>query len=475
MNKILFLNPPLSALERYGGLAAAGAMEPPHGLTYLASVMRESGWDVSILDAEALNLTTEDTIASILSSTPDVLACTSVTLSIQRTAEVAAAVKAVRPNVVTLIGGIHLTSQPQETMQRFPSFDYGIIGEGEHTLADLIGALSNGSDVSQVKGIIFREGGEPTRTPPRPYVKDLDALPLPAWDLLPPLASYYRLPPQSILKTPSLSLMTSRGCTGRCIFCDTSVFKNVCRAHSAEYVMEMMRVLHNRFHTREILFEDDNFMLFRKRLEALTEMLLKEPLDLSWSCLARADMITDPSMLRAMRAAGCWQILIGIESGSQEILDFEKKGITLAQIERAVRLSHECGMLTKGFLMVGHPLESKETIRKTIQFVRDIPLDDVSVTFFTVFPGSPFWNDAPKHGALIEEFDKMSVFHPTFIPTGFTAETLNLYARRILKKFYFRPRIMLSYLKRVRNRRQLAAFLKGALALLGHLFHRRIR
>jgi radical SAM superfamily enzyme YgiQ (UPF0313 family) len=472
MNKILFLNPPLSAVERYGGLAAAGAMEPPHGLTYLASVMREAGWDARILDAEALRLNAENTLASILSSAPDVLACTSVTLSIQRAAEVAAAVKATRPNVVTLIGGVHLTSQPHETMRLFPCFDYGIIGEGERTLVDLAGALAGGG-ASRVNGIIFREGGSLALTPPRPYIEDLDTLPLPAWELLPPLARHYHLPPQSISKTPSISLMTSRGCTGRCIFCDTSVFKNACRAHSAEYVMEMMRLLHHRFRMREILFEDDNFMLFRKRLNALTDMLLKESLDLSWSCLARVDMITDRAMLSAMRAAGCWQILIGVESGSQEILDFEKKGITLAQIERAVRLSHECGMMTKGFLMIGHPMESEETIRQTMQFVKGIPLDDISVTFFTVFPGSPFWNDAPRYGALIKEFDRMSVFHPTFIPTGFTADSLNLHARRMLGAFYFRPRIVLSYAKRFRSWRQIVEFFKAAFSVMKHLFQTR--
>lgn len=469
MNKILFLNPPLSALERYGGLAAAGAMEPPHGLTYLASVMREAGWNTCILDAEALHLDKQATVAKIISFSPTVLACTAVTLSIHRASEVAAAVKAIRPDVVTLLGGVHLTSQPHETMRHFPCFDYGIIGEGEHTLTDLSGALAGGGDISRVKGIIFHTGGALTRTPPRPYIEDLDTLPLPSWDLLPPLARYYHLPPQSILKTPSLSLMTSRGCTGRCIFCDTSVFKNACRAHSAEYVMEMMRALYHRFHIREILFEDDNFMLFRKRLEALVDMLLKESLSLSWSCLARADMVTDPMILRAMRAAGCWQILIGIESGSQKILDFEKKGITLAQIERAVRLSHECGMMTKGFLMIGHPMESEETIRQTIQFVKRIPLDDISVTFFTVFPGSPFWNDAPRHGALTKDFDKMSVFHPTFVPTGFTAGTLDLYARRTLRAFYLRPRIMFSYVKRLRSWRQIIAFLKAAYSVMKHL------
>jgi radical SAM superfamily enzyme YgiQ (UPF0313 family) len=470
MNKILFLNPPLTIQERYGSLASAGAMEPPHGLTYLASVLREAGWDTQILDAEALRLSDKETVERIVSISPDILACTAVTLSIQRAAVVAAAVKERCPAITTIIGGVHLTSQPHETMTLFPCFDYGVIGEGERTLAELGAALSDNLDTRRIQGVVSRDGERVHQAPLRPFIKELDTLPLPAWDLLPPLARHYYLAPQSIQNTPSTSLITSRGCTGHCIFCDTSVFKNVCRAHSAEYVVDMIRTLYHRFGIREILFEDDNFMLFHRRLQRLTELIPREGNSISWSCLARADMMPDPSVLNAMRRAGCWQILIGIESGCQEILDFEKKGITLEQIEDAVRRARDCGMKTKGFLMVGHPMETVETIERTLQFVTRLPLDDISVTFFTVFPGAPIWKEASRYGRVIAEFSKMSVFHPTFIPEGLTAEKLEQYMRHILKRFYLRPRIVLSYLRRIRSWRQMVALLKGAFALLARLF-----
>ncbi len=469
MNKILFLNPPLTIQERYGSLASAGAMEPPHGLTYLASVLREKGRDVCILDAEALRLSERETIEKIASLAPDILACTAVTLSIQRAATIAAAVKEKRPNITTIVGGVHLTSQPRETMHLFPGFDYGVVGEGEHTLTELVSALADNVDTSRIQGIVSRDGDLLRQASPRPFIKELDTLPLPAWDLLPPLARYYYLAPQSVRNTPSTSLITSRGCTGRCIFCDTGVFKNVCRAHSAEYIIDMIRTLYHRFGIREILFEDDNFMLFRRRLQKLTELLLREAPAISWSCLARADMMPDRPALNAMMRAGCWQILIGIESGCQEILDFEKKGITLEQIEDAVHRARDCGMKTKGFLMVGHPMETAETIERTLQFVTRIPLDDISVTFFTVFPGAPIWKEAPRYGRVIADFNKMSVFHPTFVPEGFTVEKLDQCARHVLKRFYLRPRIILSYLRRIRSWRQLVALLRGAFALMRHL------
>lgn len=469
IRKVLFLNPPLSMEERYGELAMGGAMEPPHGLTYLAAAAREAGFEASILDAEALGLPGKEVVERVLAAGPDVLACTAVTLSITSAAKIAAAVKEARPDIRAVIGGIHLTSMPEETMEAFPSFDYGVIGEGEVTLREMLPCLRARGALGGVPGVIYREGGELARTPPRGYIKDLDSLPMPAWDLLPPMKDFYYLPPQSVRKPPSTSIITSRGCTGKCTFCDTSVFGHVCRAHSAEYVLEMLKTLRRRYGIGEVLFEDDNFMIFKKRLTALCALLHKENLGLSWSCLARADMMKSGDLMREMRLAGCWQVLFGIESGSQEILDLERKGITLEQIEKAVRLARKSGLRTKGFIMVGHPTETPETIRQTIDFIRSLPLDDVSVTYFTAFPGSEIWKDAPRYGSVAADFSRMSVFHPSFIPNGFTEESLTASSRLILRKFYMRPRIFFSYMKRITDAAQFAALVRGGLALLRHL------
>ena len=464
MNTILFLNPPISMEERYGKLAPAGAVQPPLGLISLAGVMRDAGWNARVLDAEALRLNKQLTVEKILSSPPDLLGCTSSTLSIERTAAVASDVKRECPHTKIIIGGVHLTSQPRETMQMCPSFDYGVIGEGEQTLLELAEALSEDGDVSGVPGVIARSGDFLRLSSPRSYIEDLDTLPLPAWDLLPTMSRYYFQHAQSVLQMPSTSIVTSRGCTGRCIFCDKSVFQNACRAHSAEYVINMIRTLYHQFGIREIHFSDDNFMLYRKRLQQLAELLVKEELHLTWSCLARADMMSNRQILALMRKAGCWQITFGIESGCQEILDFERKGITLEQMENAVHLARECGLKTKGFLMIGHPGETPETIMRTIEFVNRLPMEDISITYFTVFPGAPLWPEAHKYGRVIKDFSRMSVFEPAFIPNGFTVESLQRYYGLVLRKFYLRPRVIFAYLRRMRSLKQIWALSKGAWA-----------
>ena len=182
-------------------------------------------------------------------------------------------------------------------------------------------------------------------------------------------------------------------------------------------------------------------MLFKPRLVEICEGVMKERLDLSWSCLGRVDMVT-PEILKLMRRAGCWEIGYGIESGAQHILELEKKNINLAQVEQAVEWTKEAGILAKGFFMIGHPLENEDTINKTIGFAKKIPLDDISVMMLTPFPGSELYKTAHQYGIFNNDWDKMNLLQPVFIPKGLDEEALNNSTRRLLREFYLRPRII---------------------------------
>lgn len=469
--RAVLLNPHLTLAQRYGPLAKAGGIEPPIGLCYLAATLKALSIEVTIIDASALAMTIGQAIEQIMELKPDVIGISSVTVSIHNAAELASAVKNINPRILIVIGGVHVTSLPRDTMARFPSFDVGVIGEGEITVSELFPALENGSDLSAIDGIIYRMGDELHLTPPRKPIKDMDRLPKPAWETLRGFPDLYSIPIQSAFKYPSSSLITSRGCPGKCTFCDRKVFGNYLRKHSSQYIFEMMEELHQRYKIRDIHFEDDNFTAFPKRLEDLCKRLSDAELDLVWSAATRPDMVNKEA-LSLMKRAGCWQILFGIESGCQELLDFVKKGVTIAQIEKAIKLSKEAGLKTKGFFMLGFPMETKETIKRTIAASTRMALDDMSVTFFTPFPSTEIYANIRKYGTLIGDWSRMSVFEPVFIPNGLTVEDLWKSFNRMIFKFYLRPRIIWSYLRRIRTARHLKTFLYTFLALFGSLSKR---
>ncbi|HNT98213.1 MAG TPA: cobalamin-dependent protein, partial [Elusimicrobiales bacterium] len=189
--RIIFVNPPLSIEDRYGVKHQSGGQTPPLGLLCLATMAREKGFDASILDAAALKLGYRETVGAILERAPGCVGITAVTISIAHAAELAARLKKADPGLVVMIGGPHLTALPAETMERYPQFDLGVVGEADHTIVELLEALESGRDFSQVKGLILRTPAGTVRTAPRERVGKMDELPMPAWELLPDLTRYY--------------------------------------------------------------------------------------------------------------------------------------------------------------------------------------------------------------------------------------------------------------------------------------------
>lgn len=448
--KILFLNPPLSQDRRYGVLSQAGAAEPPLGLAYLAATTRESQVETSILDAAALGLGLEEVLKIVANEEPDLLAITLTTVSLKTSVFLAQKIKEMNSGIRILVGGPHLTSLPEDTMLASKAFDIGVIGEGEQTIKELLRAFKDNSPWTSIPGIAFKMNGKVIRTSCRMRIKHLDELPMPAFDLLPKLDRHYRVPTQSIKYMPCTSLVTSRGCPGKCAFCDRATFGNDVRFHSADYITEMMLRLQKDYGVKGVLFEDDNFMLSEERLHNFAELIKKKNIKIVWSALSRIDLITE-AKLRLAKEAGCWQILCGVESGSQKILDFFKKGVTLKDIKAKIQLIQKHGFYTKGFFILGSPLETMETLRQTKEFIATLNLDDISLTFFTPYPGSEIWNEIHEYGKLEADWDKFSCFELVFIPTGLSKDQVVSAYREILSDFYSSPRVYWSYLKRLRS------------------------
>ncbi len=451
MKKIIFLNPTLSLTDLYNELGESGSELPPLGISILAAITREKGYETKIFDSLALKLNKEQTVKRILDDSPDYLGITSTTMAIFNAAGIASEVKRQNKDIKVIVGGPHITAAPFETMELFDSFDVGVFGEAELTIVNLLSSLDKGKKLGNVKGLVLKKGKKVFMTGKMPYVKNLDDIPMPAWDLLPDLVKYYQPAADSLYRSPATLLITSRGCPGQCIFCEKSVFGNVCRSYSAPYVIKMIKHLISNYGIKDLFIEDDNFLVFRNRLKEMCKIIIDEKIDITWSCMGRVDMV-DEEVLKLAKSAGCWQVNYGCESGSQKILDILNKKVTVEQIEKAVRITRNAGIGVKGLFMLGNFGESEETINETLKFVKKVPFTDFHITYFTPFPGTKAWELASQYGNFNPDWKKINMFNAdNFVPSGLTEEQLDAYYRRIWRSFYFRPRIMWYYTKKLKN------------------------
>jgi len=470
MKKVILVNPPLSLEERYGKLAKGGTSLPPLGLTILAAVIRKNKIPVEILDAAVLNLSYEDTLKRIINEDPGYVGLTASTVSIHKAAKVAKDLKEVRPNITTLIGGPHLTAVPEETIKLFPQFDVGVVGEGERSVIELLNALENREDLSKVKGLIYRKDDQIINTGGAELLSDLDQLPIDAFDLLPEFPQLYKSSVHKLGRLPTTSLVTSRGCPYLCRFCDNSMFGRKVRAYSSKKLLEIVKHLIDNYGIKDVFFNDDNFVMLKKRTTEFCEAIHRDNIDLTWGCYGRIDNIKDEGFLQMMKDAGCWRISFGMESGSQDILDFYRKNETLEQMERVAALTRKVGIKSKGFFMMGNFLETKETLQKTIDFAKRIKIDDFHVTFLTPFPGSEIYDLADDYGTFDKDWTKMNMWSPVFIPKGLNQEMLEKYKKKAILGFYLRPRMIWSYLRRMNTKAGLVTVFRLFLTFLQFSF-----
>lgn len=458
--RVVFIEPPVSLEEIYGGLAKVGAVSPPLNLLLLSAIVRERGYEPYVLDCPAIGLTYKDVVSRLKTIKPKFVGLTAMTPHIMQAGMLARLIKNEFPEIIILLGGSHISSVPEETMLRFPEFDIGFIGEADYSLPELLDALNRGDVTSGIKGTISRNNGKLINTGQRTEKVKLDNLPLYAWDLLEGFPGIYKTPLFAAHRTPATAILTSRGCPSKCNFCYSGCHSAI-SAYSAEYIIEMLTHLKKKYGIKEFMIYDDNFVMFKQNLKKLLNMLINQKLDLTWSCNARVDMVND-EMLNLMAQAGCWQISYGIETGNQSIMDLIGKNITKEKIIKTILLTRKAGIRTVGYFMIGHFNETQETIDETIKFAYTIGLDDFRMSFFTPLPGTRAYVAADQYGSFDNDWGKMNLFSPVFIPKGLTKKQLIQNQKKAIRKFFMRPRIIWSYIKMVKK--PLVA-LKGAYQL----------
>ena len=443
--KPLLVYPPITKYERYSSaIGAGGGQQIPLGVYYLAAYIRQEGFETDVIDAEALDMDAEGVIQRLERGRYNVLGISTTTVAFHRSLDLARKVKSAVPDAIIVIGGPHVSCQPRQSLE-FEDFDFAVRNEGEVTFSRLLSTLRDGgSDFDRIDGLVYRLGAEIVVNPKRPYVRDIDSLPMPAYDLISDM-TFYTPPPSNYQKSPVANVITSRGCPSQCTFCDHNTFGRQARLRSAENVVDEIELLVKSYGIKEIAFVDDTFTLGRKRIYAMFEMAKSMGLHFPWTCMARIDTV-DYKLLHFMKENGCWHISFGIESGNQDILRLIKKNIKIEDIRRVVGDCHRLGILTKGFFMVGHPDERVETIDESIVLATSIPLDDIVVTINTPMPGSYQFEHAQDYGSMdLSDWAKFNYWNPVFVPLGLSRELLLRKHREFYRRFYLRPQILWRY------------------------------
>jgi radical SAM superfamily enzyme YgiQ (UPF0313 family) len=438
---IVFCEPPYIWWDRRRDQVRQGEETiPGMGMLILAAVARQRGYDVHLIDAKAQGTSVEEVAQRIVDLQPDYLGLSATTISVTNAGRIAAVVRARMPGLVTILGGAHVSAIPERTLAAFPSIEYGVVGEGEVSLFELLTRLENRLRVDDVPGLAYRRDGRICVNPRAPYIDDLDALPPPAWDLLPDFPHRFQPSLFSYPRTPVATLITSRGCPFSCTFCDRSTSGRKGRMHGVETVVALCRMLVERG-VRHITFLDDLFTVRKQRVVDLCHAFLEHGFTFSWSCNSHPNLL-DFTTLQLMRRAGCWQIAYGIESGSQRVLDVVKHEVRIPRMRETLRMTRAAGIRTRGFLMLGHPTEGLDSLAETAAFLRTVELDICQITKFTPYPGTPAYPTIGEHGSFVEDWERMNAMNFVFVPHGLSEEILETYFDHCYRAFYRRPDVL---------------------------------
>jgi anaerobic magnesium-protoporphyrin IX monomethyl ester cyclase len=410
---------------------------PALGLAYVAGALRAAGYQqVRILDATLSDRPFEDIGKAVREFAPDVAGLSVTTPMLNPSLEVAKMIRETNRSIRIIFGGVHPTLFPAD-VAREEAVDIVVFGEGEETVVELVKALEDGEEPEGIRGIAYKKKDRVVVNDPRPRIENLDSIPFPAYDLLP--VERYSGP--QISKTPFLSMITSRGCPYRCIFCDAHlVFGRKYKSHSAERTFQEIQHLIRHFGVKEIMFKDSEFTFDLKRVGELCDRILEEKVKITWSCNGRIGRIDLP-LLKKMRAAGCRLIHFGVESGDQKILDILKKQIKIPDILYTFAQCRRARIKTVANFMIGNPGESRESIEKTFALARKLHADYANFGFLLPLPGTELYEMATDNQWFLENYNPLDLRNTSCVMNATTLSTSELEGmlKKALKSFYLRP------------------------------------
>lgn len=420
INKILLIQPPNTIIK-----GRFRTSEPPLGLGYIAAVLEAEGCNVDILDAAIegyeyvenvdkrsiyYGLPFAEIKKRIELLKPDVVGVSCLfSPQHKNSIGVCKLAKEVNSNIITVLGGHHPSVFAKEILSEEEDVDFIIKGEGEYPFRELLKRLKESMDYSDIDGLAFRKNEKIYDNPKTKFIDDLDELPFPLRKKF-QMEKYFKINiPQGVFTKENLntSVITSRGCSARCIFCATvQHWGRRFRARSAENVLTEIDELVERYGIKEIRFLDDNLTLDRDRALKLFSALAKRPYKLFWSTpQGVATWTLDEELLAVMKQSGCYRLTLGIESGDQNVLHkIIKKPVDLQRVTYLIKIMRRLGIGIDAFFVIGFPGETKAQIQKTFDFAWKNNIDSVYFQIVTPLPGTELYRIAKEKGYLINDY-----------------------------------------------------------------------
>ena len=407
---------------------------PPLGLGYITAVLKRNHIEAKIVDLSVENI---DLSTYLSLEKPEVIGISSVVTNARRALEIAKQSKTILPQSYVVMGGPYPSMMRDLLVTRHREVDAAVVGEGEFTFLELIKWLQDGKSLDAVDGLIFREENKIRSNSPSKPIYPLDQIPYPAREEL----------KMHLYGENAGTIFTSRGCPQQCIFCSRPVFGRKWRGHSPEYVLKEIEHLIKHYKISTLSILDDNFTVDLARAESILDGIITKKWKLNiyfWNGM-RVDHMTKDLLLK-LKKAGCTAINFGVESVDPDVIEFIRKGVSLDQIEQAIKLTRERGIIANIFLMLGNPGDTAEAADKIKTFVEKVHVDGVHLSMATPLMGTKFWDWVETNGRWLDydreelldwPIDDTDKSYPVFETSDFSAdERIKAYrkTRNILKE-----------------------------------------